>query len=336
MRRSFLTALTIPLLLLAGSAPALAAENDVTWSVRPSDGTAADGRAWVEQELDPGEGAEEHLIVENFSDEAVTFELSAADGVFRDNGRFSMLGPGETSTDAGTWIDVPESVTVEARSTEVVPFTTTVPADATPGDHAAGIAASIRSQGSATDGTGVTVQSRVGFRVMTRVTGTIEPALSVSFVSASYDTSWNPLQPGSATVTFTATNEGNTRLLIAGTGSLAGSETTFPLDSEQELLPGDSRTLTVPVADVWPLVYVSGSITVSPTVTGVSAEALDDHTVQVSVWAWPVPQLIVLVGVALIVLALVAGRIRSRRRLAALLARTREEALAEGRASAER
>jgi hypothetical protein len=53
------------------------------------------------------------------------------------------------------------------------------------------------------------------------------------------------------------------------------------------------------------------------TLTPVSAEIL--------VWAIPWPQLIVLLGIALIVFAIVGGRIRSRRKVAALVADAKEQ-----------
>ena len=320
-----LASLAAVLALVAfGASPALAADGDITWAVHPSDGSAADGRPWVEQELDPGASAEEHLVVENYSDEQVTFRLTAADGIFRENGRFSMLNPDEESTDAGTWITVAPEVTVDARSSAVVPFSTTVPDDATPGDHAAGIAASVVMQRAAEDGTSVGVESRVGFRVMTRVTGTLEPRLRVDDPHADYSLSWNPFRAGRGTITFTAVNAGNTRLELGGSISLGGQ--TAPVPEGQELLPGDSRTITVSVPGVWPLVYATGSIDISSTVTGIGeGTEVAPVTASIGTWAWPLPQIAVLVGIALIVFAIVSGRIRSRRRLAVLLAEAREE-----------
>jgi hypothetical protein len=97
----------------------------------------------------------------------VTLRISAADGYFQENGRFSMLPSDKESVDAGLWIEVQDEVTVGAGETVIVPFTTTVPENATPGDHAAGIAASVLSQQVEEDGAMAGVESRVGFRVMT-------------------------------------------------------------------------------------------------------------------------------------------------------------------------
>ncbi len=146
----------------------------------------------MELELDPGASVDEHLAVRNLSDRDVTFALTAADGYFTPTGRFNMLPGDKQSVAAGIWISMDKTVTVAAGGTAVVPFTVTVPDNATPGDHAAGIAASIYSQGGS-DGTQLGVESRVGFRVMTRVKGEVRPALSMKQPPATLrrGTPWN-------------------------------------------------------------------------------------------------------------------------------------------------
>lgn len=167
----------------AAAAPALVAtaadDGEITWAVTPADESGPDQRGVIEQELDPGQSRTDRFAVRNFSAIPVTFALSAADGYYSDNGRFTMLPSSEPSTLAGTWISLPDSVTVEPGGTTVVEFTTSVPDDALPGDHAAGIAASVLSAGTDSSGTGVGVESRVGFRITTRVTGELTPAATV-------------------------------------------------------------------------------------------------------------------------------------------------------------
>ncbi|MCD0443155.1 DUF916 domain-containing protein [Glycomyces sp. A-F 0318] len=329
--------MSLPLMAVpAGPAAAQSNGGDagtVTWSVRPADDSGEDGRAWVEQELDPGETATEHMAIHNLSDQEVTFRLSAADGYFGDNGRFGMLPSDQPSVDAGLWIEVQDEVTVGPDETAVVPFTTTVPENATPGDHAAGVAASVLSQQVGSDGATIGVESRVGFRVMTRVTGELAPAAALEAVASSYDLSWNPLAPGVAQVTFDVVNTGNTRLTVTGAVTVGGREVAFPRADEidQELLPGEQRTFTVAVEDVWPLVFVPASLEVTPAVVGDGdGTSVDAATADVGVWAVPFPQLIALAGVALLVWSGLWGRRRSRVRLEEKLAQAR----AEGRRAA--
>ena len=93
-------------------------------------------------------------------------------------------------------------MTVPAGAMVVVPFSITVPELAEPGDHAAGITASVLSVQSSEDGTSVGVESRVGFRVTTRVTGELAPKAAIEALTGDYALSWNPFRPGEMAVTF--------------------------------------------------------------------------------------------------------------------------------------
>lgn len=313
-----------------------AAEPAIRWSVVPSNTTGADGRIAIEHTLDPGESVEDHVAVRNVSTEDVTFILTAADGFFTRSGRFDILPSGEESVAAGTWIDVVESVAVPAGQTVVVPFTVSVPYGAEPGDHAAGLTASVVSLQSADDGTAVGVESRVGVRLLTRVTGEIAPAVSVQDLSGAYVTSWNPFRPGEITVDFTVVNDGNTRLVASGEVAAAGRSAVFPAagGTKQELLPGDERPLRAVIDDVWPLFLSTTTVSVSAEVLTIDGSKTQFVPVSadVVVWAVPWPQLLLLLGVGLIIGSLVRGRFRARRRLAAMLREAREE----GRRDAEK
>ncbi|WP_205789210.1 COG1470 family protein [Microbacterium sp. CPCC 204701] len=303
-------------------------DDRITWSTRPADEAGHDGRSWVEQTLAPGESVSEHMAVSNFSAESVTFSLTAADGYFTPTGRFNMLPQSEPSTAAGTWITVEDSVTVAPGETVVVPYTVTVPHDAEPGDHAAGIAASLLSESSNPDGTGVGVESRVGFRVMTRVTGDLRPAGVVENVVGSYDALWNPFRPGSAQVSFEVENTGNVRFLVDGTVSVGGHTVSAqqPDAQSQELLPGDRRSFTVTVDDVWPLFALPVTIAIDPTVVtlGGSEWAMNQVTAGAVIWAVPWSQLLVLLGLALAVGSFAWARNVSRRRIRTIVEEARE------------
>ncbi|KSU54692.1 hypothetical protein [Microbacterium enclense] len=316
--------------LLGVPAAHAASDADITWSVTPADESGPDKRGVIQQELDPGTSRSDFFAVRNLSRTEVTFALSAADGYYTDTGRFNMLPSDQESVDAGLWIDLPDTVTVGPNGTVVVPFTTTVPEDAIPGDHAAGIAASVTSAGTDADGSQVGVESRVGFRIMTRVTGDIVPSYVISGVGTAYDMSWNPFRPGSVQSTFTVENTGNASLVVTGTAAIGTGSAAFPAEGapRQELLPGESRAFTVAVADVWPTVFVPGSIDVAPTAVDLGGDPVEvaAQSAPASSWAFPVPQALVLLGVVLIIAALFWRR----RRFAAALDRAREE----GRVSA--
>src|SRR5690625_1827036 len=93
------------------------------WAVTAADESGPDDRASIQPELDAGQSVTEHLSVQNLGDREETFRLTAADGFTTPTGRFDMLASDEESTEAGTWIDIPDEVTVAAGESEVVPFT---------------------------------------------------------------------------------------------------------------------------------------------------------------------------------------------------------------------
>lgn len=296
----------------------------LTWSVQPASAAGPDGRRWIELSLDPGQTVTEHLAVRNFSDGEAVFALKAADGYLTDKGRFNMLQSDQASTDGGTWIDVQKEVKVGANATTVVPFTITVPKDAAPGDHPAGIAATVTSA----SGT-VAVESRVGFRVMMRATGTIRAEVAVTGLSATYEQPWNPFSSGVVTVRYTATNKGN--VAASGAGAVAVSDLTGLAGRDgradvAEIFPGDSRTVETRIGGVWALGPMSANVTVTPSVEGGAPMSAD-----VTLWTVPWPQLALVVLVVALFFAYRAITRRRRRHLENLLARARDEGRAEAR-----
>lgn len=302
---------------------------NVTWSVRPGDADGPDGRSWIEWEADPGAERTEHLVVSNFGDSEVEFRLTAADGYFTDTGRFSMLSSDRVSTEAGTWITLPDAVVVPAGGSEVVPFTITVPSDAGPGDHPAGVAASILSVGSGAVG----VESRIGFRVMTRVTGELRAEITAG-VSGGFTGSVNPFEPGRLEVAYDITNTGNTRLRTQPAVTVAGP---FGLDATEHLgeeivdiAPGETRTGVVRVDRAWPLFRYDVRVAATP--VAVSDELRVDGartaTASAGIAAVPLSQLATLTMAA----GLLLWWLWQRRRSRATTARLLEAARAEGRA----
>ena len=303
----------------------------VTWAVQPADRNGPDGRRWIEHTLDPGQVVTEHLSVRNFSDSAVVFSLKAADGYLTDKGRFNMLPSNEKSVDGGTWIEVQERVTVGAKQTKVVPFTITVPQEATPGDHPAGIAATVTSTG----GT-VAVESRVGFRVMMRASGTITASLAIDELSAKYTPSWNPFSGGTVQISYTATNNGN--VAVTGAGQATVSEL-FGLTGQEipaqveEIMPGGDRAVDARVDGVWGLFRLRTTVEVTPAVLGGDPTGAEIRPASVTVTTWTAPwaQLALVVILGALVLAFRIITRRRRQRLAQLLADAREEGRTEGR-----
>lgn len=277
------------------------------WSLTPAhDAEEADTtepRVSFRATVDPGATWEDAVTLTNFSAAEATFTLQAADGVVSDSGAFDILRPGEENTAAGQWIELEQTeVTVPADESVTVPFTLTVPENATPGDHPAGIAASV-SSGSDDD---VSMVSRVGTRIHLRVTGDIAPTLAIGGPEVTYQQNWNPFAPGTATVTWQVANEGNVRLgaeqslVSSGLFGLAGA--TAEVEPIREVLPGGQALVSVE-QQVWPLFGLTSEVTAQPVVVGdddVDAE-LSAATGEATTMAIPIPQLILLVLLALLI-----------------------------------
>ncbi|MGC4794111.1 hypothetical protein ACLQ3H_08365 [Micromonospora saelicesensis] len=331
-----LVVLAVASLAVAAAPTAAAAEPDpkaLTWTVQPATATGPDQRRWINASLDPGQAVTEHLAVRNFSRTAVAFSLKAADGYLTDKGRFNMLSSDRPSVDGGTWIDVQEKVTVGPNETRVVPFTITVPPGATPGDHPAGIAATVTSTG----GT-VNVESRVGFRVMLRVNGSAQAALAVRGLGATYSPSWNPFAGGTVRVRYTVENDGN--VWVSGTSRVAmsdllGRSSHDATSTVEELLPGGVRTVETRADGVWAMVRLRTTVSTSPTLLGDGQAGADLRPASATVTTWVVPwaQLALLGLLAGLLVGLRAAARHRRRRLAGLLARARQEGRQEGQES---
>ncbi|MCW5951285.1 MAG: LPXTG cell wall anchor domain-containing protein [Propionibacteriaceae bacterium] len=335
LRRTAIAALTLATLAVL-PAPAARADDDragdtTTWMVRPSDGVSEDGRSWIERELDPGQTVTENLLVRNLSPFPVTFHLAGADGYFTQTGRFNMLTSGQESVDAGTWIDIQDTVEVASGADAIVPFTIEVPDNATPGDHPAGVAASVRSG----DSEEVGIESRVGFRVMIRVTGEIEPGVDAD-LAGTYAGSWNPFDPGRLDLTYTVTNTGNTRLAITprlGASAPLGIAA-FGATGEEiaEIAPGESRSDTVSIPSVWPLFFYTADLVVeaAPVSADLPIGGIAPATVTLGVAAVPWPQLVTIAIAVLLIWLLRRDRRRRHRQLALLVEKARQEGREEG------
>lgn len=312
------TVLVTMVAMVAVAAPAGA---DTTWSVVPADANGPDGRSVIDIELPGGQQVTEHIAVINRSTQPVDFAINANDGYLTSKGYFDMRPPEATPVDGGSWIKVPDKVTIAAGATTVVPITVTIPQNATPGDHPAGVTASV----DAISGQ-VRVHNRVGVRLNIRVNGTFAAKVTVNDVHTAYTWSWNPFTPGTVEVTYTLANTGNVRLAPDSrilTSTFAG-ENGWDDTSEakaREIMPGGSRTFTARVTGTWPLGPIGTTIMAIPSpagkpLPGVTAERV---AIDTTVWAIPWPQLTLLLLLILAVLTLRLTSIRRRRRIEKLI-----------------
>lgn len=262
-------------LSLGAFAPATAATSDpatedtIGISAEPmSTGADPVGRTRFSYQMSPGQNLEDSYLVTNSGSTPQTFTVFATDAFNTEEGGYGLLDTDVAPTDAGSWVrfagETSTTLDLQPGETREVPFSVGVPADASPGDHAAGVVVSAL----ANDGQ-VLVDRRVGTRLYVRVPGDLQPNLTIDGVSSSYTPSLNPLD-GETTITFTVRNAGNVALsgdLKAEVKGLFGIGLSAAVDQEvDEMLPGSTRTITTSVSGVGQWVFLNPVVTVYPKV----------------------------------------------------------------------
>ncbi|MFE2171226.1 hypothetical protein ACFXB3_40110, partial [Streptomyces sp. NPDC059447] len=298
-------------------------DHKATFGVQPATPKEPDARANFSYGVTGGAGLRDQIAVWNYGDAPLDLAVYASDAVNTADGGFDLLPAGQAPKDAGSWIKMEkDKVTVPPKSNVIVPFTVTVPAGVTPGDHTAGIVAALAGGGQDAQGNKVRLDQRVGSRVYIRAAGTLTPKLSVEDVTASYEGTYSPFGKGSATITYTLRNTGNVRLgarqAVRINSPLGSSLTADGTKDLGDLLPGSSLKVTAKADGVAPLVRSSAVVSVQPVVArdGVDPK-LPSLTRSVSLWTVPWTLL------ALILLIIAGGLwIRRRRRLARSAAET--------------
>ncbi|GIH20380.1 WxL protein peptidoglycan domain-containing protein [Rugosimonospora africana] len=320
--------------LLASATPAVAAptptpspsSSAITWGVLPSTAKGPDGRSRFDYQLGPAKVVHDYVGVANFGATAATFHVYASDAVNTPSGGFDLLPGDKTPTDIGAWVTLAQStVTVPPHARANVPFTLTIPANATPGDHVGGIVAAVQLPGQQGS---VRLERRVGSRIYLRIPGNLVPSLAVTGLHSSYHGTLNPLRGGAVRVDYTVRNTGNIRLssrqLVDVTSMFGTTMDSATPPTLPELLPGQSyhAALTLRGAPFGPVGVTAkmtpGAVTGDTYTASLTAAALGTAHRSATIWAVPWPQLAVLVLLAAaiwLVVRLVARRRRMVRRL---------------------
>jgi len=301
--RSRAIALAVLTLLVGGwvvAAPASAADDgQLTWGVAPADGKQGDDRPNFVYDAEPGDVIHDGIVVTNLGSDPLTLRVYAADALTTSSGQLDLLPSGQPSVDVGTWVALEDdTVEVPGGGSTTVPFTVSVPDDATPGDHSGGVVTSYVSDAG---GAPVALDSRLGSRMHIRVAGELNPAVTVSAASVTYHGTANPFAAGSATVTYTVTNTGNTR--VTGTDQVrvsgpSGMLRTAPAGGAlPELLPGSALVRHVEVPGVWPTVRVSADVQVLAEGVGIGGRPVPAVSAAATGWAvpWVLAALVVIV-----------------------------------------
>lgn len=320
-------------LLLSGLAtiPAHAEteSEEIVFSLTPAETEDhPDDRVSIRAEIDPGASYSDSVTLNNYTEQPVTFHLTAADGMTSESGAFDVLSPDAASEGAGTWFELEqETITVAAEDEATVDFTVTVPDNATPGDHPAGITASLAEQAEE-----LNVVSRVGVRTHLRVTGDIVPTLQIDDIETTYSPSWNPFAPGEVTTRYSVTNAGNVRLgtntTVATSGLFGWNYVSSSIGEVREILPGDTMSFETTNEHVWPLVFGSVDLEAVPKIVGddeIDAELVStthSETIVLISWVWLI---IVVLVIGAIMLAIWQRKRRAAKFEAAVAAAAKKQ-----------
>ncbi|WP_433382724.1 WxL protein peptidoglycan domain-containing protein [Actinoplanes sp. CA-142083] len=314
MRLRAIAALSAVAVLAVPTAPARAAGNG-EWAVTPTPAVKAGPtpRVYFFLDASAGQTVKESVRVANLGTKAKSFLIYGADAynTARDGG-FALRTSDEPQKDIGAWTrSAAARVTVPAGEQADIPFTITVPKNATPGDHVGGVVAMETEPGASTgtEGATVRIQRAVAARIYLRVAGVVVPGLAVRSVELDLDT---PLLPAAAggKLKYQIANVGNVHLVptatVKTTGLFGHAVKATGSTPSGDFVPGADGTFTMRTTGAWPLDIVTASVVVRAD-GGVYAKRTDRAFV-ISWTALAIP-----VAAAAAVLWMLSGRRRSKR-----------------------
>ncbi|NVI92795.1 DUF916 domain-containing protein [Actinomadura sp. BRA 177] len=272
LRRAAATAAACALALGAAAPPAYAREpapatGNGSWSVGPvSHGDELSPRPYFAMDAPAGKTVEDAVRITNLTDKPLTFRLYGADAYNTPrDADFALRSATEEQKDVGAWLKLRTGkLKVPPRKARDVPFSVTIPANATPGEHIGGVVAlntaieGVQRSGGAVIG----LRRAVAARIYLRVDGPLTPGLRPDALSVRRS---QPLVPyvgdGRGTVRYQVVNTGNQRLSptarVWATGLFGRTIKEWPLQRIPEVLPGQSTELAVQWDDPPPLEAVT-------------------------------------------------------------------------------
>ena len=238
------------LALLAGSGIAHA-DHDLSFGIRPT--KASEGGAgtssYFSYSLDPGAVLSSEALVLNSGDVPVTLRLYAADGITAVNGGTAFALEGQEPTGVSHWLSLPvKEIALGPGEEMIVPFTITVPSDASPGQHVAGLVVAAPPIGEASS----SGEGEGQFTTMVVQQGAVAVVIDVPGPRVTWleitGTCLKEQDDLGATFVIAVRNRGN--IFVKGEGSLFimdrnGQELASNPLSLETVLPGDTTTFQV-------------------------------------------------------------------------------------------
>jgi len=279
-----------------------------SWALAPANTDGAGNRPQLTYAADAGTVIDDELTLYNYGNQQLTFRIYSSDAFNNDSGDFDILSNPEESSDAGTWVSIPqEFIQLPPGQQVTFPISIAIPDDAQPGDHAAGIVAASEAQSASEVGARVGVERRTGTRLYVRVNGPLRAELAVEELSTAYSPVANPFG-GSATVTYRVQNTGNVRLGGTSGVKVAGpfgiGEQQSPSEEFPELLPGQGFTISREFDDVPAFGFVRTVVDLVPE----DVSNASPVTVSATTFAPPIAIVLLLAVLLFAILALRAYR----------------------------
>lgn len=215
-------------------------------------------------------------MITNRTDEAHHVRVYPVDAAVTAQGGFALGERDATQSGVGAWLHLPVSELVLApRSSTPLPFRVTVPADATPGDHAGGVVIETDPKGQPQDlGDNFAVQlnlvERIGVRVYLTVAGEAVRGLGVGNLT------WDRTGDG-IRFEVPVTNTGNVRVDPRAELTFRGfrlPSSALRMSRVETLLAGSAVTLT----GLWPHPPLLADGTATATVTFAGGEPVQRST----------------------------------------------------------
>jgi hypothetical protein len=140
LRLAVVAVLVVGALGLSGAVAGAATNGE--WAVLPTSEGGVTSRTSFFYDLEPGSKIDDSVTIQNLTDQPKTFRIYPADAFNPSTGGIAVAGQEEAVSGAGGWISLATNEWTLPGGMQVeIPFTLSVPVDAEPGDHAAGISA---------------------------------------------------------------------------------------------------------------------------------------------------------------------------------------------------
>jgi hypothetical protein len=131
--------------------------------------------------LEPGITQKEGVKVVNNTQEKKTFIIYGSDSTPSTDGAFACKQFVEEKNDVGAWIELNKTeVTMDPGTNQIIPFTITVPKNASVGEHNGCILIQEKKEAPKEDQAGMSLSVRTGIRVAITIPGDLERKLEIA------------------------------------------------------------------------------------------------------------------------------------------------------------